>query len=74
MEDESMPSFFAYKEDDYDDRTVIKKMEEQKRLLYVGLTRAKEEIIFTAVKNRFGRDQRSSPFLREILKFIKEND
>ncbi|MCB9057803.1 MAG: UvrD-helicase domain-containing protein [Calditrichae bacterium] len=73
MEDESMPSFFAYKEDDFDDRSVSKKIDEQKRLLYVGLTRAKEEILFTAVKNRFGRDQRSSPFLREILKFIKKN-
>ena len=73
MEDENMPNFFAYKDDDYDDRSLQKKMDEQKRLLYVGLTRAKDEIIMTAVKNRFGRQQKSSPFLREILKFMKEN-
>jgi len=73
MEDENMPNFFAYKNDDYDDRPVEKKMDEQKRLLYVGLTRAKDEIILSAVKNRFGRQQKSSPFLREILKYIKEN-
>lgn len=73
MEDESMPSYHAYKDDDFDDRSVSKKLDEQKRLLYVGLTRAKEEIIFTAVKNRFGRIQKSSPFLREILNYMKEN-
>lgn len=73
MEDDSMPSFHAYKEDDFDDRSVAKKIDEQKRLLYVGLTRAKEEIILTAVKNRFGRIQKSSPFLREILNYMKEN-
>ncbi len=73
MEDQSMPSFFAYKEDDYDDRPVDKKMDEQKRLLYVGLTRAKDEIILTAVKNRFGRAQKSSPFLRVLIKHLKES-
>jgi DNA polymerase III epsilon subunit family exonuclease len=73
MEDDNMPNFFAYKNDDYDDRSLQKKMDEQKRLLYVGLTRAKDEIILSAVKNRFGRQQKSSPFLREILKYMKEN-
>jgi DNA helicase-2/ATP-dependent DNA helicase PcrA len=61
-----MPSFFAYKTDDNDDRPVDKKIEEQKRLLYVGITRAKDEIVFTVVKNRFGRLQKSSPFIDEI--------
>ncbi len=74
MEDENMPSFWAYKEeDDDDDRPVSKKLEEQKRLLYVGLTRAKDEVLFSAVRTRFNRDNRSSPFLREILKFIRTN-
>lgn len=72
MEDQNMPSYFSYKQDENDNRTVEKKMDEQKRLLYVGLTRAKEEVILTAVKNRFGREQKSSPFLREILNFMKE--
>jgi len=73
MEENSMPSYFAYKEDDYDDRPVDKKLDEQKRLFYVGITRAKDEIIMTAVKNRFGRSQKSSPFLRDIIKHLKEN-
>ncbi len=72
MEDESMPSFFAYKTDE-DDRPVYRKLEEQKRLLYVGITRAKSEVIFTAVKNRFGRSQRSSPFLDELKEAININ-
>ena len=71
MEDENMPSFFAYKSDDEDDRTVVKKLEEQKRLLYVGITRAKSEVVLTAVKNRFGRPQKTSPFLEEIKEMIE---
>ncbi len=74
LEDENMPSFFAYKTDDNDDRPVAKKIEEQKRLLYVGITRAKEEVIFTIVKNRFGRLQKSSPFIDEIKDGIDIND
>jgi DNA polymerase III epsilon subunit family exonuclease len=73
MEDDNMPSFFAYKSDDEDDRPVLQKIEEQKRLLYVGITRAKSEVVFTIVKNRFGREQRSSPFLDEMRKLIKIN-
>jgi len=71
MEDDQMPSFFAYKRDDDDDRPVAQKIEEQKRLLYVGITRGKNEVIFTVVKNRFGRQQKSSPFLEEIKSLIK---
>ncbi len=70
MEDEQMPSFFAYRNDDQDDRTISKKIEEQKRLLYVGITRGKNEIIFTIVKNRNGRKQKSSPFLEQIRSTI----
>jgi len=66
MEDEQMPSFFAYRSDDQDDRPVSKKLEEQKRLLYVGITRGKSEVIFTIVQNRNGRRQKSSPFLDDI--------
>ena len=71
MEDENIPSYFAYQTDGDDDRPVAKKIEEQKRLLYVGITRAREEVIFTVVKNRFGRKQKSSPFLEEIKDKIK---
>ncbi len=66
MEDGNMPAYHASREDSDDDRPVSKKMEEQRRLLYVGMTRAKNELIFTAVRNRGGRDRESSPFLREL--------
>jgi len=71
LEDEQMPSFFAYRTDEQDDRPVSKKLEEQKRLLYVGITRGRSEVIFTVVKNRNGRRQKSSPFLEEIRHLIK---
>ncbi|MEJ2543501.1 MAG: 3'-5' exonuclease [Calditrichaceae bacterium] len=50
VEDEQMPSFFAYKSDNDDDRPVNEKIEEQKRLFYVGITRAKLEVIMTKYK------------------------
>ncbi|MBD3224437.1 MAG: AAA family ATPase [Caldithrix sp.] len=71
LEDEHMPSFFAYKKDDSeDDRSVTLKIEEQKRLLYVGITRAKREVAFTLVKNRDGRRRKSSPFLSDIKEYV----
>jgi len=73
MEDENMPSWFSYKKTETDDRSTEQKLDEQKRVLYVAITRAKEEVILTAVKNRAGRQHKSSPFLREILKFMREN-
>ncbi len=74
LEDDTMPSFFAYKKDDQDDRPVAKKLEEQKRLLYVGITRARKEVILTAVKNRFGKMQKSSPFLKEMTNSVDLSD
>ncbi|RLD17112.1 hypothetical protein DRI50_00205 [candidate division KSB1 bacterium] len=66
LEDENIPSIFTYRQDDQDDRPIDKKMDEQKRLLYVGITRSKSEVIFTLVRNRFGRRRKSSPFLDSI--------
>ncbi len=43
LEKDSMPGFHAARTDDQDDRPVLKKMEEQRRLFYVGMTRAKSE-------------------------------
>ncbi len=74
LEDGNMPSFFASKSDENDDRPVHKKIEEQKRLLYVGITRSKSEVVFTVVKNRSGRRQHSSPFLEEIKDRIEIAD
>jgi DNA helicase-2/ATP-dependent DNA helicase PcrA len=61
-----MPGFHANREDSEDDRPLNKKMEEQRRLLYVGITRAKTELILTVVKNRGGWQQEYSPFIKEL--------
>jgi DNA helicase-2/ATP-dependent DNA helicase PcrA len=46
-------------------------MEEQRRLLYVGMTRAKSELVMTAVRNRGGWERKSSPFLKDIRQNVK---
>jgi DNA polymerase III epsilon subunit family exonuclease len=66
MENENMPNFFALHKSSDDDRSITQKMEEQKRLFYVGLTRAKTEVILTVVKNRGGWQRESSPFLKNL--------
>jgi superfamily I DNA/RNA helicase len=66
MENDNMPSFMALRNDADDDRPVAKKLEEQRRLFYVGVTRAKTELVLTAVKNRGGWERESSPFLKDI--------
>jgi DNA helicase-2/ATP-dependent DNA helicase PcrA len=66
MENKNMPGFHALKSDDDDDRPVPKKLEEQRRLFYVGMTRAKSELVLTAVKNRGGWEHESSPFLKDL--------
>jgi DNA polymerase III epsilon subunit family exonuclease len=66
MENKNMPGFHALQEDADDDRSVTKKIEEQRRLFYVGMTRAKSELVMTAVKNRGGWEHESSPFLKDL--------
>ena len=61
-----MPGFHALRSDEDDDRPVPKKLEEQRRLFYVGMTRAKTELVLTAVKNRGGWEHESSPFLKDL--------
>jgi DNA polymerase III epsilon subunit family exonuclease len=41
-------------------------IEEARRLLYVGMTRAKDRLVLTRVERRFGRDAGSSTFLEEM--------
>jgi DNA polymerase III epsilon subunit family exonuclease len=66
MENKNMPGFHALKSDSDDNRPVPKKLEEQRRLFYVGMTRAKSELVLSAVKNRGGWEHESSPFLRDL--------
>ena len=66
LEKNSIPGFHALREDAEDERSVSKKIEEQRRLLYVGITRGKSEVILTAVKNRGGWENESSPFLKDL--------
>ncbi len=66
MENKNMPGFHALRNDTDDDRPISKKLEEQRRLFYVGMTRAKSELVLTAVKNRGGWEHESSPFLKDL--------
>ncbi len=70
MEDQNIPSGHTYRTDEDDDRPLQKKLDEQKRLLYVGITRGKSEVLFTLVRNRFGRRHKSSPFLENIRPLV----
>ena len=66
LENNSMPSFRALRNESDDDRPIAQKIEEQRRLFYVGITRARTELVLTAVKNRGGWERESSPFLKDI--------
>jgi superfamily I DNA/RNA helicase len=66
LENNNMPGYHAIHEEIDDDRPLVKKIEEQRRLLYVGITRAKNELILTVVKNRGGWQQEYSPFIKEL--------
>ena len=41
-------------------------IEEERRMFYVGLTRARDELFITAVQNRYGKKAELSPFLAGI--------
>ena len=43
-------------------------IEEERRLFYVAITRAKKELMITYPKNLYGKDKEVSPFLREYLR------
>ena len=72
MEDGLFPSNFAICSDDETD------LEEERRLAYVGITRAKKHLILTASKTRMVRGETMisslSRFVREIPPLILEND
>ena len=49
------------------------RIQEERRLFYVGMTRAKEELIFTSARDYGGRRERKpSPFIMEALDLSKD--
>ena len=45
---------------------ITDEIEEARRLLYVGMTRARDRLVLTRVARRFGRDAGGSTFLEEM--------
>ncbi len=45
-------------------------IEEERRLFYVAVTRAKKELMITYPKKLYGKDKEVSPFLREFLRGV----
>ena len=60
LEQGQIPSFYSLKSAN------PAELEEQRRLLYVAITRAKKQLILTGVASREGYDQAHSQFLREL--------
>jgi superfamily I DNA/RNA helicase len=60
VEDYEIPGFQAATNNIKDE------IEEARRLLYVGMTRARERLVLTRVERRFGRDGGGSSFLEEM--------
>jgi DNA helicase-2/ATP-dependent DNA helicase PcrA len=60
VEDYELPGYWAAKEH------VTDEIEEARRLLYVGMTRARDRLILTRVERRFGKDAGGSGFLEEM--------
>ena len=49
-----------------------KQIEEERRLMYVAMTRAREHLYLSYVKQRFQKEESPSRFLKEIEKIVKE--
>ena len=60
VEDYELPGFRTVRD------KVQEEIEESRRLLYVGMTRARDRLILTRVEQRFGRDAGGSAFLEEM--------
>lgn len=60
VEDYAIPGFRATVDKIQDE------IEESRRLLYVGMTRARDRLVLTRVEQRFGRDSGGSSFLEEM--------
>ena len=42
-------------------------VEEERRLFYVGVTRARRELVISYYRNSFGHQEEPSPFLADVL-------
>jgi DNA helicase-2/ATP-dependent DNA helicase PcrA len=60
VEDFQLPGYWAMREERRQE------IEEARRLLYVGMTRAKDRLVLTRAERRFGRESGGSMFLTEI--------
>ena len=60
VEDYELPGFRATRD------AIKDEIEESRRLVYVGMTRARDRLILTRVEQRFGRDAGGSGFLEEM--------
>ena len=60
VEDNEIPGFQAAT------NHIADEIEEARRLLYVGMTRARERLVLTRVERRFGRDAGGSSLLQEM--------
>ncbi len=60
VEDHQIPGYYAVVDNRQDE------IQEARRLLYVGMTRAKDRLILTRTVRRHGRDSGGSTFLNEI--------
>jgi DNA helicase-2/ATP-dependent DNA helicase PcrA len=69
MEDGLFPSHMAIDAEDYDPDAI----EEERRLAYVGITRAKKDLTLTRAKRRMNRGQfESNPISRFVLEIPRE--
>ena len=60
VEDYEIPGYQAVT------NNITAEIEEARRLLYVGMTRARERLVLTRVQRRFGRETGGSTFLEEM--------
>src|SRR5438309_136726 len=60
VEDYEIPGYQAVT------NNITDEIEEARRLLYVGMTRARDRLVLTRVERRFGRDTGGSTFLEEM--------
>ena len=64
--------FIAGAEDDQLPHHRSKNLEEERRLYFVGMTRAKHHLIVTYARSRFDKDKIPSRFLRESLVKVRQ--